>query len=949
MMGGEISGLSDSRLSGFSGLVIFQKSGILRGRFLRCLFGKFFMDTEKVFSSGAAEDAVRAGSENAGIVNRAASEVRVPVDRKKDVGSLPKLEKIFDAVITTSLVALFFGLPIFFTGLSLQGITFEKQIYFYFWILIGVVGWVSKGVVLGEMKIRRTPLDIPVVAFLGVYGLATVFSNDRWDSFWGTFSDPSRGFLSVAALALAYFLVVSHFNKRRFFLMSGGLATSAFIVVVWSFLAVMGIRFLPSSIESYAPLSLLGTVTTLALFLSVTPVVFMTVLFALFREESRTMVPWMLWTSVGLIFTGLLLNLFLLLALFPFVSWPVLIGGIGFFLIFILAQIVRPSERWIWVPMVVFVVILTFLMFDGVRIAKTNLPVAVIPKFSFALNIAKDAIKDHFFLGNGPATYGSVFSQYRPIEYNQNSLFTLRFDQTPGVFLEAFSTIGALGTIAYLVLLLSFVSVGIFLLSNDKGRNKLFSLGVWSVSVMFFIASFISAFNGPVLILSVLIASLAIATVLWESGTEERHLTLSLKASPKFALALAFVFMVVSAGVAFLFVFLGKVLVADISAGIAAREAAPSDRSVALLGRANFLNPREKQYLISLGQEYISLANQEATKPEGTRDTNKVAALIRQAIQVTEQAYSLSPDSVRTAEAAGLIYENSSLYAPDALSKAFDFYKKASDLEPNNPVTLVKLGQVKRAIGDQAAEGQSRTDAYNEAKGYFEQAASKKDNLGIAHYNLAVVLSRLKDNGRVIDEVSKAISLEQSNVTYWYSLGSLYQLRNGDGDLDNAQKIYENILSANEKFVDVRLALGLLHEEKKEKDQALAEYKKILDFLPSGDQGDALRKQIGVFVQTIKDGGSNVAKTTPPAAPAPSTQVVPTTSSAAPETVPVPTTPTVTTPDTAAPTASTVPATATPAPSTPAATATPSANVTPTTTVPVTTTTPATTTKTTTP
>ena len=902
------------------------------------------MDMEKVFPSGVAEESVKVRSDEIGIVNRVAPEVRPSIEKKKPTRSLPNMEKVFDTVITTSLVALFAGIPLFFTGLSLQGITFEKQIYFYFWVLIGIVGWVSKGVILGEMKVRRTPVDIPVLAFLGVYGLATVFSSNQWDSFWGSFSDPSRGFLSVAALALTYFLIVSHFNKTRFFLMFGGLAVSSLIVVIWSSLAVMGVRFLPAAVESYAPLSLLGTVTTLALFLSITPIVFMTALFALFREENPIMLPWKLWTLVGTIFAGLLLNLFLLLALFPFVSWPVLIGGIGFFLIFILAQIVRPAEQWVWVPMVVFVTILIFLMFDGVRIARTNLPVEVIPKFSFAFNIAKDAIKDHFFLGSGPATYGSVFSLYRPVEYNQNSLFTLRFDQTPGIFLEALSTIGALGTIAYLVLLLSFVSVGIFLLSNDKSRNKLFSLGIWSVSVMFFIASFITAFNGPVLILSVLVAALAIMTVLWESGTEERYLTLSLKASPKFALALAFVFMVVSAGVAFLFVFLGKVIVADISAGIAARETAPSDRSVALLGRANFLNPREKQYLISLGQEYISLANAEATKPEGERDTNKVATLIRQAIQVTEQAYSLSPADVRSAEAAELIYENSSLYAPDALTKAFDYYKKASNLEPNNPVTLVKLGQVKRSMGDQAAEGQPRTDAYNEAKGYFEQSTSKKDNLGIAHYNLAVVLSRLKDNSRAIDEVTKAITLEQSNVTYWYSLGSLYQLRNTDGDLDSAQKIYENILAANEKFVDVRLALALLHEEKKEKDQALSEYKKILGFLPAGEQGDALRKQIGVFVKTLTDGGSNIAKSTPPAAPAPTTPSVPAPSaqvpSSAPETVPVPTTPTITptdtvspagTPSAGAPTTAPVVTPITPTlvtPTTPATTTTPDAKTT---------------------
>jgi tetratricopeptide (TPR) repeat protein len=853
---------------------------------------------EKEFLSGESENQVKISADLANAsAKRASSEKRGRSDQKKDQGSHSKLVGIFDGIITTSLVALFFGIPIFFTGLSMQGITFEKQIYFYFWILIGVVGWVSKGVVLGEMRIRRTPLDIPVLAFLAVYGLATIFSTDRWGSFWGTFGDPSRGFLSIAALTLAYFLIVSHFNRKRFLFIFSGLSISSFLTVVWSFLTIMGIRFLPGSIEAFAPISLLGTVTTLSLFLSVTPVVFMTALFALFRDENADVSLWKKWIPTVFLLAALLLNLFLLLALYSFVSWPVVIGGLGFFLIFVLAQIVRPSEQWAWVPMIVFVIILAFLMFGSVPLARTNLPVEVIPKFSFAFDIAKSAVGDKFFLGNGPATYGSVFSLYRPVEYNNNSLFTLRFDQTPGIFLEALSTIGAVGTVAYLVLLLSFVSIGIYLLSNDKNRNKLFSLGVWSVAVMFFIASFISAFNGPMLVLSSLIASLAIVTVLWESGTEERHLVLSLKASPKFALALAFVFMVVSAGVAFLFVFLGKALVADFSAGAAIRENDATEQAATLLGRAAILNPREGQYLVSLGQTYISLANQEASRPEGERDTNKIAGLIKGAVQATEQAYSLAPGSVRTVEAVGLIYENSSLYASDALTKAFDYYKKASDLEPNNPVLLVKLGQMKRAIGDGIQdEGPERTADYESAKGYFEQAIEKKADLGIAHYNLAVVFSRLKQYDAAVDESSKAISLEPTNVAYAYSLGTLYQLRKGDGDLAKAQLIYEDILKSNEKLVDVRLTLGLLHEERKESDIALAEYKKILGFLPDGEQGNTLREQIGVFINTLQNGGSNIAKSAPSAVPTPVTDTVPVaplqqTSEVVPEMIPAPVVP----------------------------------------------------------
>ena len=61
----------------------------------------------------------------------------------------------------------------------------------------------------------------------------------------------------------------------------------------------------------------------------------------------------------------------------------------------------------------------------------------------------------------------------------------------------------------YLVLWLSFISIGLYLLTHDKQRNKIYSLGFWTVVVMFFLASFISVITGPILILGTLLASLA--------------------------------------------------------------------------------------------------------------------------------------------------------------------------------------------------------------------------------------------------------------------------------------------------------------------------------------------------------------------------------------------------------------------------------------------------------
>jgi len=796
-----------------------------------------------------------------------------------DSGKTSKTAVLFETVISVSLVALFFGLPLFFTGMTFQGIAFEKQMYFYMWLLVGVVAWVSKGVTTGEMRIRRTPLDIPVILFWLFYTVTALFSVDRWHSFWGFFGDPSRGVLSMTALLLAFYLILSHFTMKRFRMMFLAFLSASFLVVVWSFLALMGIHFLPVAVEQYAPISLIGTVSTLSIYLGLLVPLFLTALFALWKDDSvKKNVRKVL---TGFLFLGLALTLFLLLALYAFVPWIVVLGGLSFFMIYILAQIIRPAEQWTWVPMLVFAIVLAFLMIGKTNLVRATLPVEVAPNVNLSWQIARETLKEHFAMGVGPANYGYAFSMFRPVEYNLNSLYTLRFYQGTGLFFESLSSIGAVGTVLFLVLLFSFLSVGLYLLTHEKQRNKIYSLGFWTVVVMYAIATFIAPINGPLLLIGALLATLALGVLLFESGSEEKYLNLSFKAAPKFALALAFIFMVVSAGVAFVFVFMGKVFISDISAGRAVRmaSAAPSRDAAGLLSQAIARYPQEGRYFTRLGQEYMTLAIVEANKDEKERDVNTVAQYVRQAVASGEQGRRLMPNDVMAAESLALIYENGAVYASDALPKAEELYTRAQELEPHNPLFFLKLGQVKRALGDAKPEGAERTALYNEARDFYQKAIDEKADLAVAHYNLAVVLARLKETDKAIDHALQAASIEKNNLNYRYNLAVLYQLRSKDGDEDKAEALFKDILTVNEKLIDVRLSLGLLYEKQGKKEMALTEYGKILDIIPGDSIGNLkqTREQIEKIISNVRSGVGNIRNTAAvaPVDPAPEVPVAP--------------------------------------------------------------------------
>lgn len=769
-----------------------------------------------------------------------------------------KIIGFLDSVITVSLVALFFGIPLFFTGLTLQGISFEKQIYFYFWILLAVVAWVSKGVITGEMQIRKTPLDIPIVLFWLAAGASLIFSVDKWHSFWGFFGDPSRGFMSITAMIIGYYLITSHFNKKRFMLVSSFLIAANFILVVWAALNLLGIAVVPAKLSQFVPISPLGSLTGLGVFLgAMLPfiIIFILNLFSGDSAAKNSKSKKKIAVAVVL-FVTLALNLFVLLALYSFVSWLGVLAGISFFLIYILAQIVRPEENWTWLPMVVFVAILTILIIGSNSIARVQLPVEVSPSYQLSWQVAKDSLKDNLLIGSGLATYGYDFSLNKPQSFNLNPYYNLRFFQGTGAFFEALSTVGIIGTIMLILLTLTFVSIGVYLLSINKQKNKLFSLGLFSASLIILINAFAGKIEGSVVIMGVLLMALTVAMLLFESESEENYLSLSLKASPKFALALAFVFMVVSAGVVFLFVFVGKIYAADVRAGSAMRQQKiTAEGSVTQLAGATIWNNRESRYYVLLGQELMSLANEETMKGEKDRNLALIQDYLNNSIASVDRARNISPRDVTAVEALAQIYENSGLYVADSFALAKDNYKKALELEPHNPAYYVKIGQIEMAEASAKKTPEEAKALVSQAKDSFQKAVDEKNDLAVAYYQLALTQEALGDLDSAIKSIEHAAIIEQSNLNYVYNTARIHQARGNDDDNKIAEAIYKNILSKNDKEINTLFSLGLLYEKTKRTSDASAEYKKVLDLLPK-DNTD-VRTKIQKMISNIAAGIEN--------------------------------------------------------------------------------------------
>ncbi len=788
--------------------------------------------------------------------------------------------KGLDFIITGVLFLIFAIVPVFFTGLALQGIGFEKMILFYFLVLIGVVAWVTKGVILGELKLKRTPLDLPIAIFLLITSISTLLSIDTRDSFIGAYGQTAKGLSAFFIFALFYYLLVNNITKARIKIFFSALLFSSSLIALFSLLQLFGNFVLPMDFTKRESFNPMGTLTALTMFLvTVLPLFVISVskfedIFNLNKKLALVLKVVLGLASVTIVTVLFVLN--------GFTFWPAALVGLVIILMFFLSKIIKISNNNIVFPVAMFLLLIIFMVMGNFRFDGMNLPVEVSLSRGASWDIAKSTLKTDPIFGSGPSTFYYDFAKNKSQAFNNTQLWNVRFEHATGVFFEMLATVGVLGVLSFVVILLTALSI-VFISITKTKKDDLspILLGLFAAYISALIFGTLLSLNSAVILVFAMIGALVVSVAVYTYPEEFKSLNLSFRSSPKYALGLAAVFLTVSAGVVVLFTIGLKMYMADIYAAKANIES-DQNQKIAYLQKAISLNASGDEYYLSLANAYMGLANRGVI---AGADQDAIRDNLYQAIEASKKATELSPNKAKNNESVALIYENASFYTKGALELAEKYYNEVIRLDPHNPTPYLRIGLVNVARANTETDETEKKFYYEEAIKKYDEALAQKGDLASAHYGKAIVYEKMNDIDNSILNLTNANLFATNNLDYRFELGRLYFNKgvsslsltqsqttqiienetNPDGDenieglslqsnvtnkkveknddLARAEQVFLSILAVNNNHANALYSLAILYQKLDDTEMASQSVKKLLSVLTEGPTKDAVRKQ----------------------------------------------------------------------------------------------------------
>ena len=732
--------------------------------------------------------------------------------------------------------------PLVFLQNVPSALELNKQVLFVALVGVSVLAWIGKMAWKNEIKFKKSFLLIPVLTFLLIYGLSTVFSDYYEQSMWGYFGGESRAFVSV--LFFVAFFILIYNNIRSFqgiskFLFS--FLISGLFLVIFGILQFFEIYLLPFDFAQSKFFNPIGSIYVFAIYLGL---VFLISITLFLSGVPRWLKGLLLGLAVASFFLLMVINFKML--------WIILLVILAFILgMTILIENQKTTQARV-IPMIFLVLTLLFLLRSKPLLDNSNIPMEIFLKQKVAAKISLDAIKADPMLGSGPTMFSNVYKQNRP--NNLGTFSTINFNESTSFFYTLASTTGILGTLSFLflvgsgfVLLFKEITGAISRTEQRENMHRYWSLSVgvaWLFLTIFLFIYFVSI---SVLMLWWMFYALLVSSAFLNNKDKEKAVAeiSTASSSPKTSFFLSFGFVLIIIGfIAVIYLQGQKYLAAVYFQGAlkAGNQQQDIDVTSEKVSKAVSLDPNRDSYYRDLAVVHLALAKEKIDE-KGIQnltpdESNFISTRFRNALQSLNQAKLLNPKNSLNFVSAGKLYEEFIIIDRESGDKAIENYEEAIRLDPQNPDLYLAVAGVKILLSDLNMIEQNAKNVTGQkleptkesledlamAEDYLLKALEVNDNYVKADLALVSVYEKQGDLNKAVEKASSNVDKYPKSSEFAMELGRLYYQQE---NFDKAEESLRTSLDLNYQYANARYLLGLVLDKKGNRGEALAEFKKV--------------------------------------------------------------------------------------------------------------------------
>lgn len=703
--------------------------------------------------------------------------------------------------------------------------TIPKQYIFVGLLLLNLLFFAVKIVLSKKVSYKMSMLDVPLLVFLFVSLMSSLFSVNLFDSFLGRTENFVLNFTFLTFLVLFYFVLVNALhNPERWrgmfdtILAVGGAASVLFILKT-----LFGLN-LPMVGQVWNVVD--NSNSTLGLWLIV---IFILSAGSLMKNNIGV------GRALFYFFIMILTIIPLLVMGFAFFWWVLLVGLILLLLLGVsFLQDVRLG--WISVLFALLIVTCIFIFFGSPKSLQSVVPAEVSLDSKPSWFVAKNTLfagAKNFLVGSGFGTFSVDFSKFRTTDFNYDKVaWPLRFSQPFNTFFAVLSEGGVLTALGFVFILLFVlghvfttwfkargVSQGISAsLHLSKSNIRLDVFLVVIAWLVMWVGMFTNFYSAPLwvfwwLLLGVIISGLSL---LGHNVVKEKEITL--ENTPQYKLAFSFSVIVVMAAVVMIGILGARFYFADrmFAEALAAKDYNTTETK---LQRALSLRASSDIYHTAVARAYLVRASQLAQ--ETSPDVQAVTDLLARAVNEAKAATDISPNSVAIWENLATMYENAAALVPEAGEWAIKSLNTASELEPTNPTLLWRLGN-----------NYMTQNNFAKATEYYQKSISLKKDYAAAYMSLASAYESNKEIDKAVETYKTILPLSANNAEVLFNFGRVLYNRSQKGDKDDAEKLWLEAARIQPNYSNVLYSLGLLYESWGDKTKALEYYYKVKDLNP---------------------------------------------------------------------------------------------------------------------